>query len=97
MNRTLALLLVLPMTGVAGADTLLIPNDSMIETYRENDSPLFPSDEKLQMFEPDDPRSLLKDFRPVVIEPYPQQILTTEPQGFPGYKQKYGPDSGNND
>ena len=87
MKRTIALLLVLPMTGLANADTLIIPDDITVEKYRENNSPLFHLDEKFNIFEPDDPRSILKDFRPVVIEPYPQQIITTEPQRFPRYNR----------
>jgi hypothetical protein len=88
MKRTIALLLVLPMTGLANADTLIFPNDVTVEKYRENDSPLIHFDEKLNMFEPDDPRSILKDFRPVTIEPYPQQIITTDPQSFPRYNKQ---------
>ena len=97
MKRTIAFLLVLPLTGLASADTLIIPKDRSVEKSAENDFFLFQNDEKVQIYETNDLRTLLKKLKPVVIEPYPQQIITTEPASFPQYRREYNHHPGYND
>jgi hypothetical protein len=97
MKRAIAFLLVLPLTGLAGADTLIIPKDRSVEKSAVNDFFLFQSDKKVQIYETNDPRTLLKKLKPVVTEPYPQQIIKTEPASFPQHRREYNPHPGYND
>ena len=97
MKKTIAFLLVLPMTGFAGADTLIIPENRSVEESEGKEFFLFPSDEKVKIFGLDDSRLLLEKLRPVVLDPYPQQIITIDSKNYPRYRQKYRPHRGYND
>ena len=84
------------MTELARADALIMRDKGAVEKQMKNYSQLFHNDVLLNIYAPDDPHLLLKDFKPVVTEPYPQQIYNIEPSGFPRYEQKHGSDSGYN-
>ena len=96
MKRTIAFLLVWPITGLAIADTLIFPKDRSVDKSGEKNLLIFSGHEEGQVYDPNDPRLLLKKLRPGVVEPYPQQIFTPEPKSFQRYRQKNRPHRGYN-
>ena len=89
MKGFIAFLLIIVMIGVAGAETLIIKKGNKDEIYLEKDSSLYPSNERSTIYNPYESPSLLKDFKPFVIESNPQQSFTNEPSVFPQYEKPY--------
>ena len=96
MKRTIAFMLVWPITGLAIADTLIFPKDRSVDKSGEKNPLIFSGQKEGQVYELNDPRLLLKKLRPIVVEPYPQQIVAPEPKIFPRYRQKNRPHRGYN-
>ena len=97
MIKTIAFLLVLPITGIAGADTLILPENRSVEKSEEKDFFLFPRDGKVKIYGLDDSRLLLEKLRPVVLDSYPQQIINIDSKNDPRHRQKYRPHRGYTD
>ena len=97
MKRTIAFMLVLPITGLAIADTLIFPKDRSVDKSGEKNFFIFSGHKEGQMYESDDPRLLLKKLSPTVVEPYPQQIVAPEPKSLQRYRQEKRPHRGYND
>jgi hypothetical protein len=89
MKGFLVFLLIFAMIGVAGAETLIIKKGDKDEIYLEKDSSLYPSKESSTIYIPYKSPSLLKDFKPFVVESNPQQSFTNEPSAFPQYEKQY--------
>ena len=97
MKRTIAFMLVWPITGLAIADTLIFSKDRSVDKSGENNLLILSGHEKGQLYETNDPHLLLKKLRPVVVLPYPQQIAIPDPKSFQRYRQKNRPHRGYND